>query len=78
MKSNKGNIFIAKHWKNVYVCFELITCLGDQPERRGINYMLGGNGKFPVRFGYCANIHQIKKIRSYTICMNKMKYIPCF
>ena len=62
LKSNKGNIFYCKALdKNVHVYFELIACLGDQPERRGINYMLGGNGKLSSRFGHCANIHSIKK-----------------
>ena len=47
LKSNKGNVFYSKVLdKNVYVYFELIACLGDQPERRGINYMLGGGGNF--------------------------------
>ena len=47
LKSNKSNIFYSKALdKNVYVYFELITCLGDQPERRGNNYMLGGGGNF--------------------------------
>ena len=57
----------------------MIACLGYQPERRGINYMSGGNGKLSARFGYCANIHQIlKKIRSCTMCMNKMRCDPLF
>ena len=79
MKSNKGTIFHSKALnKNVHVYFELIACLGDQPEWRGIDYMLGRNGKFSARFGYCANTHQIRKSRSCTICMNKMKCDPMF
>ena len=80
LKSNKGNMFYCKALdKNVHVYFELIACLGDQPERRGINYMLGGNGKFSSRFGHCANIHSIKKkLPSCTICMKKMRTDPLF
>ena len=75
LKPNKGNIFYSEALdKNVHVYFELITCFGDQLERSGINYLLGRIGNFSASFGYCANIHQMKKrLRSYTICMNKMK-----
>ena len=60
LKSNKDNIFYSKALnKNVYVYFELIVCLGDQPERRSINYMLGDGYNFVARFGYSANINQI-------------------
>ena len=60
---NKGKMFDCKALdKNIHVYFELIACLGDQSERRGINYMIGGNGNFSAKFGYCANIHQIKNI----------------
>ena len=75
LKSIEGIFFNSKTLdKNVHVYFELITCFGDQLERSGINYLLGRIGNFSASFGYCANIHQMKKrLRSYTICMNKMK-----
>ena len=50
--------FIPKH-------FGLIVCLEYQPERKEINYMLCGNGKFSAKFSYCANIHQSKKSIMY-------------
>ena len=63
LKSNKGNIFYSKALnKNLYVYFKLNACLMDQPERRSINYMVRGGGNFGSRFGYSANINQIKKI----------------
>ena len=63
LKSNKGNIFYSKALnKNLYVYFKLIACLMDQPERRSINYMVRDGGNFGSRFGYSANINQIKKI----------------
>ena len=76
---NKSIIFYSKVLdKNVNVYSVVIVCLGDQPERRGIDCILGANGKFPAIFDYCANIRQIKKLRSYIICMNKMIYDPFF
>ena len=39
-----GNQFYSTHKKrNVYVHFEIIASLGDQPERRSMNYMMLGN-----------------------------------
>ena len=79
LKSNKDNIFYSKALnKNVYVYFELIVCLGDQPERRSINYMVRGGGNFGSRFGYSANINQIKKLPSCTNCLNSMMCGPFF
>ena len=78
LKSNKGNMFYAKALdKNVYVYFKLIACLGDQPERRGINYMLGdgGGGNFGAKFGYSANIKQIQE--RFPSCTNCLKIMMC-
>ena len=67
LKSNKGDILYSKALdKNVYVYFELIACLGDQPERRGINFMLEGGGNFGARFGYSTTISsKFKKVYYY-------------
>ena len=65
--------------KNVYVCFELIACLGDQPERKGINYMLGGGENFEARFGYSTNIKKIQEsVPSCTNCLKSMMCDPFF
>ena len=63
LKSNKGNICYSKALKkNVYVYFEFIACLGDQSERRSINYMLGDGCDFGARFSYFSNIKQIQTV----------------
>ena len=46
-----------------HIClFRNNKCLEDQPERRKIHYIFGGGGNFGSRFGYSANIKQIKKL----------------
>ena len=41
------------------VNFELIASLGDQPERRSMNYLVLGNSPFSSQYGYVANVGTI-------------------
>ena len=42
--------------RNLHVHFEIIASLGDQPERRSMNYMLLGNSTHFSRYQYSANV----------------------
>ena len=61
--------------KNIYVYFKLIAYLGDQLERIGINYMLGGGGNFGSRFDYSTNLKQIQE--RLPSCTNCLKIMMC-
>ena len=55
--------------KNVIVHFRIIVALGDQPERRHINYLMNGNSLYGSRYGYCCKIQDIiKKLPSCFKC----------
>ena len=46
----KKELFYSKVLnKNVNVHFEVIISLGDQPERRDINYIMNGNSLFSLK-----------------------------
>ena len=47
---------------NVWVHFETIASLGDQPERRSVNNLMLGNSTSLSRYRYSANV---KKISQY-------------
>ena len=60
LAAGKQNQFYSTHKKrNVYVHFEIIALLGDQPERRSMNYMMLGNSIFCSRFRFSANMKEI-------------------
>ena len=42
------------------VHFELLASLGDQPERRSMNFLMGGNSKVSARFGFIGNLGAMK------------------
>ena len=47
-----NNVFFSKNAsKEVKVHLEIIASLGDQPERRNINYLMNGNSTFGKRYG---------------------------
>ena len=51
-----NQFYCARLKKNICVHFEIIASLGDQPERRELNYLSGGNSKFGARYLWSANI----------------------
>lgn len=54
------NVMYSKiHGKDVRVHAELVCSLMDQPERRGANYLLGGNSLYGARWGYSINLQEI-------------------
>jgi hypothetical protein len=55
------NRFYSKiHGRDIRVHAVLMCSLMDQPERRGTNYMVGGNGLYGARWGYSINLQEIK------------------
>ena len=45
--SGSSDLYYCKRLdKKVIVHFEIICCLGDQPERRSINYIMNGNSTY--------------------------------
>ena len=58
--------------KHVYVHFEIIAALGDQPERRQINYLSNGNGLYSARYGHSCNINAISDILPSCIDCDKI------
>ena len=50
--------------KMVHVHFESLAALGDQPERRQINYLSNGNALYSARYGYACNINELKHVLS--------------
>ena len=62
LKSGSNNSFFSKKLnKFVKIHLELIASLGDQPERRNMNYMLNGNSNYCARYGYSCNMYEIKE-----------------
>ena len=60
LASGRNNIiYCARRRRNMFIRFEVITSLGDQPERRSMNYMMLGNSTHSSRYGYAANIGAI-------------------
>ena len=54
------NVFYSTtHQKNICVHLEVIIALGDQPERRSMNYLMHGNSLYGSRFGYSSNTYEI-------------------
>ena len=39
--------------------FEIVCCVGDQPERRSINYIMNGNSLYCPRYGFVCNYSEI-------------------
>ena len=60
--SGKNNIFYcSRRSKNLRVYFKIIASLGDQPERRSMNYIMLGNSTHSSRYGYTANVGVISR-----------------
>ena len=59
--------------------FEILAFLGDQPERREMNYMMNGNSTFGARYLYAANIGSFaSSLVSCDECEASMKCDPVF
>ena len=58
-----NNLFYSARLKSyVAVHFEIIASLGDQPERREMNYLMAGNSKFGARYLFAANIESMVRM----------------
>jgi hypothetical protein len=63
--------------KHVCFHFEIIASLRDQPERRELNYLTGGNSKFGARYLWSANIAAMRKyIPPCENCFQMLKNSP--
>ena len=48
--------------KDIRVHLELIVTLGDQPERRDINYLMNGNSVYGSRYGFSSTTTEISGV----------------
>ena len=73
-----NNVFYcATEKRNVAVHFEIIASLGDQPERREINYLMAGNSKFGAKYLTAANIESMAEvIPPCNNCAKKLRNDP--
>ena len=78
LSSGINNMFYCSRMKkHVCVHFEIIASLGDQPERRELNYLTGGNSKFGARYLWSANIAAMcKYIPPCENCLQMLKNSP--
>ena len=64
-----GKFYSGAEKKFMNVHAELFVTLQDQPERRGANYIMLGNGKYTSRFGYAVDFLQVyEKIAACEKC----------
>ena len=80
LRNGKNNIFYyMREKRNIYVHFELIASLGDQPERRSMNYLMLGNSTYLSRYRYIANVGAIwRNLPCCVDCYNGMRKYPHF
>ena len=78
--SGINNTFYSSIRKRyVTVHFELVASLGDQPERREINYLIGGNSKFGSHYLYSANIEALVNVLPpCSSCTEQLQNNPTF
>ena len=73
--SDRENSFYStalRKYKRVY--FQVIVALGDQPERRHINYLMNGNSLYGTRYGYACKIQDLISILpSCNTCENSIR-----
>ena len=74
-----NSFYCSRRKKHIKVHFEIIASLGDQPERREINYLVGGNGKFGARYLFSANIEAMTNVLPpCSSCAVKLQNIPTY
>ena len=74
-----NKFYCTRRHKNVYVHFEIVALLGDQPKRRSMNYLMLGNSNYSSRYRYSANLQHISHhIPTYDNCLIRMKKEPNF
>ena len=80
LNSGINNFFFSSQLqRNIRIHFEIIASLGDQPERREINYLAGGNSKFGARYLYAANMEELMDVLPpCTTCLTKLQKEPHF
>jgi hypothetical protein len=68
------NFFFSKiHGRDIRVHAEIICSLMDQPERRGANFMVGGNSLYGARWGYSVNLQEIhSRLVPCLACQNEI------
>ena len=80
LNSGINNLFFSSQLqRNIRIHFEIIASLGDQPERREINYLAGGNSKFGARYLYAANMEELMDVLPpCETCLTKLQKEPHF
>ena len=74
-----NKFYCSRMKKHVSVHFEIIASLGDQPERRELNYLSAGNSKFGPRYLWSANISSMSTyIPPCEKCFEMLKISPIF
>lgn len=64
------SFYLGAAKKQVKIYFEIIATLQDQPERRGANYLMGGNGTYCARWGVSANLLRLyPRLKSCQACL---------
>ena len=72
-----NSFYCSAKKRYITVHFEIIASLGDQPERREINYLIGGNGKFGAHYLFSADIDAIRNVLSpCRSCTEKLQNNP--
>ena len=80
LASGTNNVFYSMFHKwRMYVHFNVIASLGEQPERRNMNYIIGGYSKFSVQFRYYGNIEATKShVLPCKHCLKNLRGNPLF
>ena len=69
-----NDFYSAALKRRVLVHFEIIVSLGDQPERRPLNYIMNGNSKYAGRYGYaCRTAELTNTLPCCLKCRNEIK-----
>ena len=76
LRSGRNKIFYPMRQKKyIYIHFEVIVSLGDQLERREVNYMVQGNLKFSSRYRFVTDISSI--LEYVSVCEEYRSKIKC-
>jgi len=73
LRSGKCSMYSKSTSSVVPVYMELLVSLQDQPERRSMNYLMLGSGKYSARWGFSCNIAEVSKnISTCSTCLDNI------
>ena len=75
LRNGINNRFFSSSLKKyVRIHLEVIVALGDQPERRSLNFLMNGNSTFGSRYGYSSRTSEIVDILPFcSKCYDEIK-----